>query len=920
MVSIDKQKSIVVAGDVALDWQIVNQPDQNKILPSDKALPARISWHFGGSLLLSDLIAELVNHQGPQGENWTLHRVTIDPASICPDDDRFINSYASWMLSPKTGSAEDAKKPAVWRVKEFLGITQAVHQVPIKLESDPPDPDIIVLDDADLGFRDDRSQWPQAVTASATKKSRKPWIVVKMSKPLVQGDLWTELYEKWADRLIVILSVKDLRLSEVQISSELSWERTAQDLAWELVYNPRVNAISRCAHVIVSFNAAGAMWIKKAAVKGSEKKGDIVPPECTLLFDPLVIEGMWEQNHPGQMVGSNTCLTASLVHELMVHPNDPNITEGVRAGLCALRLLHEEGYDYLNAGLARGKIIFPFAKIARVLESCEGKPFGAAKVQFPTRLLDADLAASDNKPIIPGNWTILQQQAGVNALESLAAKILSYGAEAALKDVPLGKFGDLLTVDRREIESFRSVRTLVNEYCSQEKVKRPLSIAVFGPPGSGKSFGITQVAKSLRPDEIEEITFNLSQFASLDELNSAFHQVRDLNLKGKIPLVFWDEFDSVFDKDQFGWLRFFLVPMQDGKFMEGKILHPLGKAIFVFAGGVCPSIEDFVHETETRREAKAPDFISRLRGYVNILGANPPQTSNDKNVSDPFYLVRRAILLRSILWQNAPKVFENRDSRGKLNIDSSVLRALLKTRQYKHGARSMEAIIGMSKLTGKTHFDQSSLPSEAQLDLHVDGQDFLSLVREIVLEGETLERLAAINHDIYREKLEAKGFVFGEERDDVKKTRPLLRPYAEIPEFYKESNRNAVRSIAEKLKSVGFLMLQARSNEPPFDFPGVDLDLLVQMEHDRYMRDAIAQGWRFGPESSEVEKTNPTLLPWKDMTEAVIQERYPDIFDKIGLAELPEHEKEKDRVQIQGYPEILKRAGYTIVKLRRSNL
>ena len=384
--------------------------------------------------------------------------------------------------------------------------------------------------------------------------------------------------------------------------------------------------------------------------------------------------------------------------------------------------------------------------------------------------------------------------------------------------------------------------------------------------------------------------------------------------------MFWDEFDSVFDKDQFGWLRFFLVPMQDGKFMEGKILHPLGKAIFVFAGGVCPSIEDFVHETETRREAKAPDFISRLRGYVNILGANPPQTSNDKNVSDPFYLVRRAILLRSILWQNAPKFFENRDSRGKLNIDSSVLRALLKPRQYKHGARSMEAIIGMSKLTGKTHFDQSSLPSEAQLDLHVDGQDFLSLVREIVLEGETLERLAAINHDIYREKLEAKGFVFGEERDDVKKTRPLLRPYAEIPEFYKESNRNAVRSIAEKLKSVGFLMLQARSNEPPFDFPGVDLDLLVQMEHDRYMRDAIAQGWRFGPESSEVEKTNPTLLPWKDMTEAVIQERYPDIFDKIGLAELPEHEKEKDRVQIQGYPEILKRAGYTIVKLRRSNL
>jgi len=202
----------------------------------------------------------------------------------------------------------------------------------------------------------------------------------------------------------------------------------------------------------------------------------------------------------------------------------------------------------------------------------------------------------------------------------------------------------------------------------------------------------------------------------------------------------------------------------------------------------------------------------------------------------------------------------------------------------------------------------------------VDGQDFLSLVREIVLEGETLERLAAINHDIYYEGMRAKGFVFGEERDDVKKTRPLLRPYAEIPEFYQESNRNAVRSIAEKLKSVGFLMIQARSNEPPFDFPGADLDQLAEMEHDRYMRDACAQGWCYGPKSNELEKTNPTLLPWKEMTEAEIRQRYPDIADKIGRAELSDEEKQKDRIQIEGYPEILRRAGYTIVKLRRSKL
>ena len=651
----------------------------------------------------------------------------------------------------------------------------------------------------------------------------------------------------------------------------------------------------------------------------AEKEGDIVPPACTLLFDPLVIEGMWEQNHPGQMVGYNTCLTASLVRELMVHPGNPNITEAVRAGLCALRQLHEDGFEYQDSGSLRGKITFPVSKIVGILDNCTGKQFGSAIVQFPTRLLGSGIAFQDEKPVIPGIWTILQQQSDAIELESLATKILRDGAEAVLKDVPLGKFGDLLTVDRREIESFRSIRALVNEFCSQEKVKRPLSIAVFGPPGSGKSFGITQVAKSLRPDEIKEITFNLSQFGSLQELNAAFHQVRDLNLTGKIPLVFWDEFDSVFDKGKFGWLRFFLAPMQDGQFMEGQLLHSLGKAIFVFAGGMCHSIEDFVHESEGLRDAKAPDFISRLRGYVNILGANPPEARKGNHVSDPFYLVRRAIMLRSILWLNVPRIFENRDQKGKLNIDSSVLRAILKTSQYKHGARSMEALIGMSNLAGKTHFDQSSLPSEAQLDLHVDGQDFLALVREIALEGQTLERLAAANHDIFCAALRAKGYVYGVKRDHIKKTHPLLRPYSEITEYYQESNRNAVRSIPEKLKSVGFLMLQARSNEPPFDFPGADLDRLAEMEHDRYMRDAVSKGWRYGPVFNEKEKTNPTLLPWRQIADAEFQICYPDIAIMLGREALSDDEKQKDLNQVKGYPDVLRRAGYTIVKINQSN-
>lgn len=177
----------------------------------------------------------------------------------------------------------------------------------------------------------------------------------------------------------------------------------------------------------------------------------------------------------------------------------------------------------------------------------------------------------------------------------------------------------------------------MSEYAAQVRPKRPLSIAVFGPPGSGKSFGITQLALSLKPGEIEPIEFNLSQLGSTSELLSAFHQVRDIALGGKIPLVFWDEFDGDY-QGTYGWLRYFLAPMQDGKFQQGDVTHPIGKAIFVFAGGTSESLDHFGENLDAvrRRVAKVPDFVSRLKGYINVLGPNQQEGKDD-----PYYSLHR---------------------------------------------------------------------------------------------------------------------------------------------------------------------------------------------------------------------------------------------------------------------------------------
>ena len=363
-----------------------------------------------------------------------------------------------------------------------------------------------------------------------------------------------------------------------------------------------------------------------------------------------------------------------------------------------------------------------------------------------------DETAADEIP--HGWWTILADRYREN-LKQVAEKVVLEGVESVLRDVPYGRFGHLLTVDRQEIESVRSIHNLVSEYLNKEHQKRPLSIAVFGAPGSGKLFGITQVAKSQAPGRMQVLEFNISQFSDTDEIIDALHQVRDVSLSGMIPLVIWDEFDSSFEGKPLGWLRYFLVPMQDGAFRQGQIVHPIGRAIFVFAGGTNHTMAGFGQNlsNEEARAAKVPDFISRLKGFVNILGPNPPENEDEALGTDPYHIIRRAILLRSLLERNAPQIFEKRDNKKYLKIDSGVLNGFLNIRRFKNGIRSIESIIDMSQLTGKHTFERSSLLPEDQLGLAVDSKEFTSLVLEIKLEVDLLEQMVQAHHRFYQKQM-----------------------------------------------------------------------------------------------------------------------------------------------------------------------
>ena len=199
---------------------------------------------------------------------------------------------------------------------------------------------------------------------------------------------------------------------------------------------------------------------------------------------------------------------------------------------------------------------------------------------------------------------------------------------------------------------------------------------MFGRPGSGKSFGVTEVAKSVaEKDAIEKMDFNLSQWKSADELVDALHRVRDHGLRGRMPLVFFDEFDSFFDSE-LGWLKYFLAPMNDGVFSDNQFTHQIGPAVFVFAGGTSPSFQSFREETEKAPpEVKAPDFLSRLRGTVDVFGPDPLADTR---------MLSRAMILRRAFLKRADGLF---DGEKNLRIHESALVAFLNVSEYRHGAR-----------------------------------------------------------------------------------------------------------------------------------------------------------------------------------------------------------------------------------------
>ncbi len=661
------------------------------------------------------------------------------------------------------------------------------------------------------------------------------------------------------------------------ISRSLSWERTATDIVIALHRTPKLRFLLSFAHLVIPLGLEGVLYVEG----GYEGRST-----ARLWYCPDKIEGDLSSESRGTMTGFGSALASALAAQLIKQSDSsPDAVQTLGQGICigmkAGRRLFELGFGVCKKDV---KIPAPLYPGKEIFDPAEVRDFRIDSVDltpYPRRMEPTTLSA------IPGgqqgravaaryerdladfrSWRILDsKRACPNA--QLAARLVREGVDKVLPYVPVARFGGLELIDRQEIESYRTIRNLIREFLKTKKPERPLCLAVFGAPGSGKSFGVVQVAKALsraNPEagEIEKFEFNVSQWQSPTDLAHALHHVRDSALRGNVPLVFFDEFDCA-STGELSWLKFFLAPMQDGVFNDGAFTHVIGRAIFVFAGGTSTAYAQFQAKAlsgdDKMTVAKAPDFLSRLRGYIDVQSIGNPVGVQ---------MIRRALLLRSFLTRKRQHLIDPKT--GAARVQGSVVRALLNVSRYRHGVRSIEAILDMSRIAGYTEFSTSLLPPVEQLDLHVPAAEFQALVSLSLDLGEHLDTIARLAHESFVESQEGK-------RDPK---HPSMAPWEALSSLYKNSNREQAAHIPVKLAAIG---CDWRTADVPalYAFTEEEVEKMAMLEHDRWME-----------ERRPTQRAHHSMVPW---------------------TQLSEDDKNKDRESVRILPAQLNAVGLEVYRL-----
>lgn len=237
------------------------------------------------------------------------------------------------------------------------------------------------------------------------------------------------------------------------------------------------------------------------------------------------------------------------------------------------------------------------------------------------------------------------------------------------------------------------------------------------------------------------------------------------------------------------------------------------------------------------------------------------------------------------------------DSQGRCDVtriyvclddDSLGMTAALKLHQHLR-EHKVPIVVRMARATGLASLLEQELGAQEGFEtLHGFGLLDRTCDAELLLGG-TYEILARAIHEEYVRVQEEEG--------RTPESDPAMVPWDELAETLKESNRGQASHIGVKLKAVGCgIVPWADWEAESFEFTPEEVELLSEMEHERWVDERRRNGWTYASGTKNVEKkTSPYMVPWDELGEEV---------------------KEWDRVMVRGLPAFLARADFQIVRLR----
>ena len=236
------------------------------------------------------------------------------------------------------------------------------------------------------------------------------------------------------------------------------------------------------------------------------------------------------------------------------------------------------------------------------------------------------------------------------------------------------------------------------------------------------------------------------------------------------------------------------------------------------ASSIFARVPDDPEELDKYRKSKMPDFVSRLHGTLNVLGPNRRQIVDAKSgkfdddatdITDIHYPVRRALILRSLF---------GLEDKVSLDIDTGLLSALLRTKKYTHGNRSLEMIVRHLKKSGRSAHPAFAPPNQrGHGTMHVSGEDFDKLLASSHDYKATATVLAPAIHETWCR------LTTGKPSTEKLGTVQYSVKYEKLPGDVKSDNLAAAIRIPEILSLVGLTVVRKASANDKTDTQSIAL-------------------------------------------------------------------------------------------------